>query len=203
MTTSPSGPRVLACGLATLDVVQTVGHVPSANEKLVAQGLLVGAGGPAANAAVTAVALGVPTRLVTRIGGAALGRVVTADLVARGVEVIDRAGPDDAPAVSTVLVTRATGERAVVSVNATRGGGTRPPDTAGSSDRDATVSAFDGVAAVLVDGHHLDLALDVARTARGRGVPVLLDAGSWKPGLEALLGLVDIALLSEDFRVPE
>ena len=31
---------------------------------------------------------------------------------------------------------------------------------------------------------------------------MLLDGGSWKPGLERLLGLVDIALISEVFQVP-
>jgi hypothetical protein len=59
-----------------------------------------------------------------------------------------------------------------------------------------------GVDAVLVDGHHLDLALPLAAAARAAGVPVLLDGGSWKPGLEQLLTLVDIALISEVLQVP-
>src|SRR5674476_457860 len=59
---------VLTCGLATLDVVQTVDHVPAPDEKLVATDLVVAAGGPAANAAVTCSALGIPARLLTRIG---------------------------------------------------------------------------------------------------------------------------------------
>jgi hypothetical protein len=58
------------------------------------------------------------------------------------------------------------------------------------------------VSAVLVDGHHLDLALPVAAAARAAGVPVLLDGGSWKPGLEGLLELVDIALLSRTSGSP-
>ncbi len=59
---------VLACGVAVLDVQQTVDRLPGPDEKLVATDLLVASGGPAANAAVTAVALGVAARLVTRIG---------------------------------------------------------------------------------------------------------------------------------------
>ena len=82
--------------------------------------LLVASGGPAANAAVTAVALGVGARLVTRIGESPLGTLISADLGAHGVDVVDRAGPRDQPAVSTVLVTRGTGQRAVVSVNASQ-----------------------------------------------------------------------------------
>lgn len=190
-----ASPRLLACGLTTLDVVQTVEHVPSADEKVVATGLTVGAGGPAANAAVTCVALGTPARLVTRIGGGALGRAVAADLLEHGVEVADRAGASAVPAVSTVLVTRATGQRAVVSVNATLGAG------AGLSGAELE-RLLEDVGVVLVDGHHLDLATAVASAARDRGVPVVLDGGSWKPGLERLLRVVDIAVLSADFRVP-
>ena len=118
--------RVVACGLATLDVVQRVAAVPGPNDKIVARGLLVESGGPAANAAVTAVALGVEARLVTRVGGGPLGRLVAADLAAHGVQVMDLARPDDAPALSTVLVTEGTGERAVVSVNATTVAGRAP-----------------------------------------------------------------------------
>ena len=202
---------MLACGLATLDVVQTVDRLPGADEKVVADGLLVASGGPAANAAVTATALGERARLVTRCGSASLGRIVAEDLVAHGVELADLADERYSPAVSTVLVTRATGQRAVVSVNATSATGTRPDagQAAGATPGGPAAgpaarldAALDGVRAVLVDGHHLDLAVPLAAAARARGVPVLLDGGSWKPGLEALLAHVDVAVLSADFVVP-
>ncbi|MGB8022390.1 MAG: PfkB family carbohydrate kinase [Candidatus Nanopelagicales bacterium] len=191
---------VLTCGVAVLDVQQTVDRLPGPDEKLVANDLLVASGGPAANAAVTAAALGVGARLVTRIGDSPLGTLIRADLAAHGVEVFDRAGPLDLPAVSTVLVTRGTGQRAVVSVNASRHGAALPdggPDAA-----DWAPALVDGMDSVLVDGHHLDLALPLAEAARAAGVPVLLDGGSWKPGLERLLALVDIALVSAVLQVP-
>lgn len=188
---------VLACGLATLDVVQTVDHVPAPDEKIVAADLMVAAGGPAANAAVTCAALGVRARLLTRIGDGTLATAVHADLAAHGVEVLDVADAGAEPPVSTVLVTRASGERAVVSVNGTAGRGRPRPDVVVPGE------LWNDVAVVLVDGHHLDLAVRCAREARRRGVVVLLDGGSWKPGLEELLGLVDVAVLSADFAVPE
>jgi sugar/nucleoside kinase (ribokinase family) len=192
---------VLACGVAVLDVQQTVDRLPGPDEKLVADDLLVASGGPAANAAVTAAALGVGARLVTRIGDSPLGTLIHADLAAHGVEVVDRAGPLDQPAVSTVLVTRGTGQRAVVSVNASRHGAVRPDGGPGAAGGWAP-ALVDGMDAVLVDGHHLDLAIPLAGAARAAGVPVLLDGGSWKPGLERLLMLVDIALISAVLRVP-
>lgn len=189
----PAPHLVLCCGLTTLDVVQEVDAIPAPNEKAVARSLTLTFGGPAANAAATAVALGARSRLVTSIGSGPIADVVLAELAVVGVDVIDLARASGAaPAVSTVLVTASTGERAVVSVNATGAGGLAavPGDV------------LDGVDVVLVDGHHLETAIEVARSARAVGVPVVLDGGSWKPGLERLLALVDHAIVSADLRVP-
>lgn len=185
---------LVCCGLATLDVVQVVDRVPGPNEKVVARDLTVTFGGPAANAAATAAALGVPTTLVTALGAGPVGELVGARLAAAGVHVVDLLeGAPGSPAVSTVLVTASSGERAVVSVNAT---GTADLADAASS----VVGVLDGATALLVDGHHLAAAVVLAGAAR---VPVLLDGGSWKPGLERLLARVDHAVLSEDFALPE
>ena len=212
MTTRPAdAPTVVLCGLATLDLVQTVERLPAPDEKVVAQELHVAAGGPATNAAVTAAALGVRAVLVTRVGDGPLADAVLADLAQHEVEVRDLARPGWAPAVSTVLVTAGTGERAVVSVNATgsrEAGGDDGATVAGPQARRGALDLVDvldvleGAAVLLVDGHHLDLAVPMAREARRVGVPVLLDGGSWKPGLEQLLELVDVAVVSADLRVP-
>lgn len=192
-------PMLLCCGLVTLDVVQTVDAVPGPDQKVVADGLDVRFGGPAANAAAAAVALGVPARLVTAVGAGPVADLVRAGLRAAGVEVLDlAAGTPATPPVSTVLVTRATGERAVVSVN-----GTGTPDLAAAAHAALADGALDGATAVLVDGHHLGAAVPVAAAARAAGVPVALDGGSWKPGLGDLLTHVDHAVLSADFRLPD
>ncbi|HEY0188431.1 MAG TPA: PfkB family carbohydrate kinase [Cellulomonas sp.] len=193
-----NGPALLCCGLTTLDVVQRVVALPGPDQKVVADGLDVRFGGPAANAAATAVALGVPTRLVTAVGDGPVADLVRAGLAAAGVEVVDlAAGTGAVPPVSTVLVTRATGERAVVSVNAVG-----MPDLAEAAAGVLRRGLLDGVTAVLVDGHHLAAGVRVAAAARARAVPVLLDGGSWKPGLGDLLAQVDHAVLSADFTLP-
>jgi sugar/nucleoside kinase (ribokinase family) len=61
---------------------------------------------------------------------------------------------------------------------------------------------LDGAGALLVDGHLQPAQVALARAARARGVVVLLDGGSWKPGLDELLATVDLAVLSADFTVP-
>ncbi|QCB95361.1 carbohydrate kinase [Cellulomonas shaoxiangyii] len=195
MRTARGSGALVCCGLTTLDVQQTVEAVPGPDEKVVASDLEVTFGGPAANAAAVAVALGVPTRLVTALGTGPLADVARAGLAAAGVDVVDvAAGRPDVLPVSTVLVTRATGARAVASVNGTRAGGVVP---AGPVD-----ALLDGAAVVLVDGHLAGVATAVAAAARAAGVPVLLDGGSWKPGTAALLAHVDLAVLSADFALP-
>jgi sugar/nucleoside kinase (ribokinase family) len=182
--------RVLLAGLCTVDVIQRVDELPAPGEKVQSLQVDVAAGGPATNAAVTAAALGAEATLLTVLGAHPLAALARADLEACGVQVVDLDPTrSDPPPVSAVAVRERDGERTVVSRNAAGSGAT----WSGTLDADA----------VLVDGHHPDLALAVAKAAKAQGVPVVLDAGSWKPVLDALLPLVDIAACSAHFRAPE
>ncbi|WP_081911296.1 PfkB family carbohydrate kinase [Amycolatopsis vancoresmycina] len=179
---------MLLAGLCTVDVVQRVAELPAPGEKVQSLQVDVAAGGPAANAAVTAAALGAEATLLTVLGAHPLAALARADLEAHGVRVADldpgRTGP---PPVSAAAVRDRDGERTVVSRNAAGS----QASWSGSVDADV----------VLVDGHHPNLALSVARAAGD--VPVVLDAGSWKPVLDELLPLVDIAACSAHFAAPE
>ncbi len=188
---TPSG---LFVGLATLDVVHVVEAGLAPNQKVTALRQDIAGGGPAANAAVTFAALGGKATLLTALGSHPLARVAAHELTSHGVVIVD-ATPQEIrePAVSLIRVVSDTGERSVSSVNAS-GAEAAPP-----SDLDRFVSAAD---VVVVDGHHPQLALDAAELARTDGVPVVLDAGSWKPILAQLLGLVDVAICSADFADP-
>ena len=187
-------PRGLFVGLCTLDVVQLVDHVPGANEKLTAREQVVAAGGPAAGAAVAFAHLGGTATLLTAIGRHPLGVAVTADLERLGVTVVDlAAGSVEPPAVSSVLVTASSGERAVASTNAT-GHRLAPPDGLDALVADCDIVEF--------DGHHLELAVAAARAARAAGRRTVLDGGSWKAGTERLLPSIDVAVCSDDFHPP-
>jgi len=193
-----TSPLLVCCGLATLDVVQRVEAVPGPDEKVVARGLDVTFGGPAANAAATAAALGVPSVLVTALGSGPVAALVRDGLTAAGVRVVDlAAGAPGDPPVSSVLVTEATGQRAVASTNATL----RHGELTAAAGL-AAADLLDTATAVLVDGHHIDAGVLVATRAALRGIPVLLDGGSWKPGLEVLLAVTRVAVVSADFVVP-
>lgn len=199
-------PAVVCVGLVTLDLHQVVSRLPGPNEKTVAESAALEFGGPAANAAATAARLGADATLVTACGDGPVGRLVADGLAAAGValvdvsrrdrrpEILEQPGrPGAEPAVSSVLVDRRTGDRAVVSTNA----------SGLEVDAELAGPPVAGAGCVLIDGHHPSAAYVAASAARDRGIPVLLDGGSWKPGTDALLGLVDVAVLSGDFRRPD
>jgi sugar/nucleoside kinase (ribokinase family) len=177
--------RVASCGLTTLDLIQYVDHIPGPDEKVQARAARLEFGGPAANAAFTARALGAQSQLVTVLGDGPLSRVARGQILEAGVTVVDAADEAWDVPVSSVLITR--GRRAVVSMNS----GHAPP-----LRRAACLTGFD---ALLVDGHHLQLCIAMAHEARLLGVPVLFDGGSYKPGLQRLLPLLDAAVVSADF----
>ncbi|MHB9856957.1 PfkB family carbohydrate kinase [Streptomyces sp. YIM S03343] len=187
-------PNGLFVGLCTLDVVQLVDHVPGPDEKQTARDQLAAAGGPAANAAAVFSHLGGAARLLTAIGTHPLGLGVTVDLTRLGVTVTDLAARSTAPpAVSSVLVTVSTGQRAVTSTNAA-GHRLAPPGELTGWVEECDVVEF--------DGHHMDLAVAAGRAARALGRTTVFDGGSWKDGTPDLLPYVDVAVCSADFRPP-
>jgi ribokinase len=189
--------RVLLAGLCTVDLVQRVAELPAPGEKVQSLAVDVAAGGPATNAAVTAAALGAEATLLTVLGAHPLAALARADLESHGVRVVDLAPEHpDPPPVSAVTVRDRDGERTVVSRNA-------EGRTFLGKARFFGARETGGADVVLLDGHHPELALAVAKDAKAGNVPVVLDAGSWKPVLDELLPLVDVAACSAHFRAPE
>jgi len=186
--------RAAFIGLSALDVIYSVERAPAENEKLAASRQLIAAGGPATNAAVAFATLGGTPSLYSALGRHPASEMIRADLEEQGVEHVDLA-PDfaGAPPLSSVLVTEATGSRAVVSANSRVFAGGPPQWTTADILKDEFV---------LVDGHQMDMSIEVAAACRVAGIPVMLDAGSWKPGTERLLANVDHAICSAAFRAP-
>ena len=184
----------LFVGLATVDISYTVDEIPRRNQKISVEGQQLSCGGPSANAAATFAFLGGRASLVTAVGGHPLSSVIRGDVKRFSIALHDLArGRTEAPPVSSILVLRRTGERTVVSANA-----------AVFSTFAAEFSArwLSGVSIVQVDGHYMRLCIAAARAAHERGIPVVLDSGSWKKGMSELLRFVDIAICSEDYRPP-
>lgn len=188
--------RVVCVGLATLDVIQYATRLPAPGEKGGSDASWCGAGGPAANAAATVALLGGPATLVAPIGDDRPGGLVRADLDRAGVHVELPTELDDTPTtVSSAWVATLSGERTVLSTNA--------PAGADHATWAALPDLPDDTVAVVIDGFLPRLACETARAARRRGVPVVLDGGSWKPVHRELLPLVDHAICSARFAFPD
>lgn len=187
-------PAGLFVGICTVDIAYVVASFPPANRKITAECQELAAGGPATNAAVTFSFLGGAAHLVTAVGKHPLAGIVRQDLGQHRVRLTDIAADrPQPPPVSSAFIDAATGERTVVSAGAAVYQGLR--------------YRFDpawlaGVDILLVDGHHMPLCVAAAAAARGAGIPVVLDGGSWKDGMPDLLAHVDIAVCSADFVPP-
>ncbi|WP_025348304.1 PfkB family carbohydrate kinase [Nocardia nova] len=190
-----SAPMPLFAGLATVDLAYAVDAYPAEDTKTRARDQFLGAGGPAANAAVACAVLSGGARLITALGRHPLTGLARDDLARNGVDVVDTTPErEEPPPVSSIVVATESGTRTIVSPD---GSGIEAPFDGRIAEwvREAPV--------VLIDGHHPELALGVAETARRAGVPVVLDAGRWRPEHDALLPLVDIAICSASFAPPD
>jgi sugar/nucleoside kinase (ribokinase family) len=185
----------LFVGLATVDLTYTVDAIPRRNQKISVLGQQITAGGPATNAAVTFAFLGGRAVLVTAAGSHPLGTVIRTDLEKFEVALHDLARRrKEPPPVSSIMVLNRTGERTVVSANAA----VFSPISAECNPR-----WLSGAQILQVDGHYMPLCIAAARLAHERGIPVVLDSGSWKEGMTELLSYIDIAICSDDYRPPD
>ncbi len=181
-------------GLSTIDVVYGVEKFPSANSKVVAHSQDVFVGGPATNASIAFGFLGGKPTLVTAVGCHALTSVIVAEFQRYSVRLIDMSPDFDRVPVISSISANGIGERNVVSANATR-----------FKSQPALVdeSVLEEASVVLVDGHYMQACSAWSSAARARGIQVVLDGGSWKPGTDELLKSIDTAVCSADFMPPE
>lgn len=182
----------LFVGMVTLDLVYLAAKLPESNQKVVASDYTVAAGGPVTNAAVTFGHLGNQATLLGAVGTHPITHLIREDVASYGVAIADLAPTmTQPPPVSSIIVTQATGDRAVISLNAT------PVQV--SRNQLPLELDWDDVDVVLMDGHQLSAALAIAPLAKANNIPIIIDGGSWKPGFEEILPFVDCAICSANF----
>ena len=116
------------------------------------------------------------------------------DLLYHGVKLNDYADIiDSPPIISSILVDITNGDRSVVYSNTD----SREINTPLHPDE-----IFNDCSVVMLDGYFLEKAVEVAKVAKENGIPVVLDGGSSKVGLDELLPHVDYALCSSNFFPP-
>lgn len=188
------GKKGLFVGMLTLDFIYLTASFPSPNQKLAAADYTVSAGGPATNAAVTFSYLGNQAVVLTVAGNHPINGLIGSDLDNYKVAIADlEPARTEPPPVSSIIVTQNTGDRAVVSLNASKA-------QAGVNAIPADI--LQGVDIVLIDGHQIEVSCAIAQQAKAKNIPIVMDGGSWKPGLENILPMVDYAICSDNFYPP-
>ena len=182
----------LFVGLMTLDCIYQAQRPPQANEKLVAQAAMMVAGGPATNAAVAFAALGGQATVMASVGQHPVTALLREDMAHGGVSLTDLTpARTDPPPVSSIVVSQA-GERAVISRNAV-----------GLQVEPRSIDVLSHIDVMLLDGHQMALSRQIASMAKPLGIPVVVDAGSWKPGFDQVLSLATVVIASANFQPPD
>lgn len=171
---------VVFVGVATYDAIAVVPRLPQADERMVAQDLVLAGGGPAATAAVAAARLGVPAAFVGAVGDDEEGEHILAGLVAEGVDVsgVERLDGTRSGA-SVVLVDVSQGARAICTRPQPRL--VIPPDSRGAE-------LVEGASWVHVDHLGWRAVADLIGSARqdtSTRPRLSVDAGNPIPGFEA------------------
>ncbi|MFQ4142000.1 sugar kinase [Chlorogloeopsis sp. ULAP02] len=190
----------LFVGLVTLDLIYLAQSPPKNNQKIVATDYIVAAGGPATNAAIAFSHLDSTDKtqnfstLLGIVGSHPLTQLIRGDLQKYRVAINDLdSTTKNPPPVSSIIVTQASGERAVVSINAVKT----------QADREAIPpEILQNIDIVLIDGHQMAVGIEIAQMAKAKNIPIVIDGGSWKHGFDKLLPLVDYAICSANFYPP-
>jgi sugar/nucleoside kinase (ribokinase family) len=184
----------LFIGLVTLDLIYQAESPPKNNQKITANDYTVTAGGPATNAAVGFSHLGNQATVLGVVGSHPITQLIKGELANYKVKVTDlNATTQNAPPVSSIIVSPRNGERAVISINAVK---TQATCESIPSEILQTVDI------VLIDGHQIAVSSAIAQMAKVKNIPVVIDGGSWKPGFDQVLPFVDYAICSANFTPP-
>ena len=184
----------LFVGLITLDLVYLTENYPEKNQKVVANNYDVTAGGPATNAAVTFSHFNNQTTLLCGLGNHPITHLIKADLEKHNVTIQDLdKNRSEPPPVSSIITTQDTGDRAVISINATK---------SQISKELISPEIIDNIDIVLIDGHQIAASLEIAQFAKSNNIPIVIDGGSWKSGFEEILPFVGYAICSSNFYPP-
>ncbi len=185
---------ILCIGRVTFDLGYACPSFPKEDSKLSATHFWAGAGGSALNGAITARALGSDVRLFALLGAGSFADAVRGELARYDVPFEDFADPAaQVLPVSSIIVVPDSGTRTIVDQ--------QPPQAVARAVPDA--SCLDGISVLYCDGFLPEIAVPLARAARERGIPVVLDGGSWKPWTGDVIAHVDHAVVSERFHPPQ
>ncbi len=183
--------RLIGLGACVMDTLITLPAYPKEDTKLGAKDSRISGGGPAATGTVAAAALGVPSGFIGVLAEGESGSFLRDDFLRFGVDVTHvRMKPGYRGFTSSIWLAEDKATRTCVFDK-----GNLPPLILDEGMREA-VSRAD---LLLIDGNELEGAKEACRIARESGTRILYDCGGMYEGVEALLGMTDVMIPSEEF----
>jgi sugar/nucleoside kinase (ribokinase family) len=173
--------QALFIGQTYIDVTFLTDHMPTGDEKYVAEKYAVSFGGNAVTAAFCCAKLGIQPDLIATRAEDWLGRMFV-DMAAKyGIPL--HARPVRSSSLSLIMPNH--GKRAIVRCR--------------DADYLTTFPVLDltGCRALHLDGHQPDAALFYAKRAREAGILTSLDGGGLRGNTEEVLGFIDVAIVAE------
>ena len=180
--------RIICVGLACLDYLFKVDHLPDGGGKIFAEQFVAAPGGPAAAASIAVAALGHDAVFLGRLGDDDVGRELTARMARCGVDVSSiRYVNGQSSQVSSVVVDQ-DGERQIINFSSRH----LDPDPSWLPEHIIAGADF-----VLTDVRWPEGAESALKRARRHNVPSLIDADISPIDTSHLIGLADYAVFSE------
>jgi len=184
--------EVIGLGQCSLDILGQVDHYPELDQKAELSSLLIQGGGPVATAMVTLARLGVQVSFIGAVGNDDFGQNIRQGLLDEKVDCTYLvSSPGESSQVAFISVD-AEGHRNIFWHR-----GTAAPELPA-----CLPELLNGTTKILhLDGLHLETDIAAATLARENYVLTTLDAGTFRPGIERLLPLIDHLVVSEKFAL--
>ena len=181
-------------GLSTLDIQYLIPSHPLPNSKAKTETANMEIGGPATNAAITFAHLDGSADLATVIGNNPLSTYFKQQFQSFHLSHTDLApAHPELPTIASVFTSKDNGDRSIIT--------NKPPQPEIDTDLVEQLLRPE-IKLILVDGFYMGAAIKLAQLAKEKGIPVVLDGGSWKSGMDQLFPFIDIAICSSDYQLP-
>jgi len=178
-------------GLNTIDIQFLLDHYPAVNSKTKARKNGIYVGGPATNASVAFSWLKGKSLLISPVGMHHFTSFISGELYSKDIILLDPiASIKTEPTFASIVSNADSGDRTVFSYH---------PSSHEYQYNALPYDSLNDIDIVLLDGFYMKRAIEIARMANEQNIPVVLDGGSWKEGMEELLPLINIAICSSDF----
>jgi sulfofructose kinase len=182
-------PQVFGVGQCSLDYVGRIERFPLPDTKCEFQNLTIQGGGPVATALVALSRWGVPCAFAGVVGDDPFGDTIRQSLETEGVDL-------------SGLMTRTPAASQFAFIAAERQDGRRTifwqrPTGAPLQPEEVQIPLLKQCQALHTDGLFPEATLAACREARRAGIPVFVDAGSWREGMPEIARCSDYFIASE------